>query len=595
MPASAIDTAACPIETEILASGAALPDAAVPVEIEVSAFVDRIPSARIRIAGTTPEGLPTEVSDGSLLVPGTEIEIKAGRQGTKASLFKGIVVRHGIRMGRDGTAVLDIECRHKAVKMTVVRKSENHKEKSDADVIKALVAAYGLSVSVDDTSGQHETLVQQLCSDWDFLVARAEANGLLVLCQGDSVKVTAPALSEEAVLTLTYGKDLLEYEARLESHTQLAGAKGVAWDLAKQDVSVQEASPGTTTGQGNLDSAALAKICGGAKPELGACAFSSDLAASGWAKAVLVKAGLARIRGRATFPGNALPVPGSLVELAEVGARFNGKAFVGGVRHDLRLGEWTTEVEIGMAPQWHAAEEDVSAPRAFALAAASGGLQIGKVMKIDADPKSMYRIQVKLPLMRAQTEGIWARMAHPVASNGFGCAFLPEVDDEVVVGFFDEDPSAPVVLGFLYSGKNKPALEPAADNNVKSFTSRSKITLSFDDDKKILTVETPGKNQVVLSDEGKSVLLKDQNGNQVKLSDAGITIDSAKDIVIKAAGKLSLKSTGNLESESSADLKGKGLNVAFEGQVGLTAKGSATAELSAGGQTTVKGAMVMIN
>jgi hypothetical protein len=37
------------------------------------------------------------------------------------------------------------------------------------------------------------------------------------------------------------------------------------------------------------------------------------------------------------------------------------------------------------------------------------------------------------------------------------------------------------------------------------------------------------------------------------------------------------------------------LNVQATAQVGLTAKGTASAELSASGQTTVKGAMVMIN
>ena len=42
-------------------------------------------------------------------------------------------------------------------------------------------------------------------------------------------------------------------------------------------------------------------------------------------------------------------------------------------------------------------------------------------------------------------------------------------------------------------------------------------------------------------------------------------------------------------------MKTAGLNVNCEAQVGFVAKGTATAEVSAAGQTTVKGAMVMIN
>jgi hypothetical protein len=44
-----------------------------------------------------------------------------------------------------------------------------------------------------------------------------------------------------------------------------------------------------------------------------------------------------------------------------------------------------------------------------------------------------------------------------------------------------------------------------------------------------------------------------------------------------------------------ADVKVSGLNVTHTAQVGFSAKGSATAELSASGQTTVRGALVMIN
>jgi hypothetical protein len=39
----------------------------------------------------------------------------------------------------------------------------------------------------------------------------------------------------------------------------------------------------------------------------------------------------------------------------------------------------------------------------------------------------------------------------------------------------------------------------------------------------------------------------------------------------------------------------EGLNITNTAKVGFTAKGSASAEISASGQTIVKGAMVMIN
>jgi hypothetical protein len=50
-----------------------------------------------------------------------------------------------------------------------------------------------------------------------------------------------------------------------------------------------------------------------------------------------------------------------------------------------------------------------------------------------------------------------------------------------------------------------------------------------------------------------------------------------------------------LPLKSTTDLKAEGLNVELKAKMGLKAQGSATAEISASGTTTVKGAMVMIN
>ncbi len=108
--------------------------------------------------------------------------------------------------------------------------------------------------------------------------------------------------------------------------------------------------------------------------------------------------------------------------------------------------------------------------------------------------------------------------------------------------------------------------------------------------------ETPGANSITISDEDKSILIKDQNGNSIKMSSSGIDLDSAKDINLTSKGNISIKATSKVSVEASGgDVEMKGLNIKNTAQVGFTAKGNATAEISASGQTTVKGAMVMIN
>ena len=217
------------------------------------------------------------------------------------------------------------------------------------------------------------------------------------------------------------------------------------------------------------------------------------------------------------------------------------------------------------------------------------------VKKLNEDPEAENKIQVSIPLLQAEKDGVWARLANYYASDGFGEFFIPEIGDEVVLGYLNQDPSHPVILGSLYSSKRKPPYELTAENYTKAIVTRSKLRVIFDDEKKIVTIITPASNKIVVNDDTKTILLQDETGNKVQLSPDGILLDSPKDITVNAKGKIAVSAVGEISITAQADVKVAGLNVSNTAQVGFTAKGSATAELSASGQTTVKGALVMIN
>ena len=143
--------------------------------------------------------------------------------------------------------------------------------------------------------------------------------------------------------------------------------------------------------------------------------------------------------------------------------------------------------------------------------------------------------------------------------------------------------------------KKNPPYPLTADNFIMAIVTKSELKIEFDDDKKVITIITPGENKIVISDEDKSILITDQSDNKFELSDSGIVMDSPKDISFSAKGKISLDAMGEISISSKADLKAAGMNIEHNANVGLTSKGGASAELSAGGNTTVKGAMVMIN
>ena len=113
--------------------------------------------------------------------------------------------------------------------------------------------------------------------------------------------------------------------------------------------------------------------------------------------------------------------------------------------------------------------------------------------------------------------------------------------------------------------------------------------------KKMVKISTPGKNTVEISDDDKHIKLTDQNKNEIVMNSSGISLSSAKDITLKAKGAITMDATSKFSATAKQDVSLEGLNVNMQAKVSAAVKGNAKAELSASGQTTVKGGMVMIN
>jgi Rhs element Vgr protein len=584
------------VSVVILSGGSAIPTSIELISIDIQLSVNRINTVLIHFNDGDMPDAEFPVSDTDIFKPGNDIKIQLGYEQEMVDIFSGVVIRHSIKINSNNAAQLVIECKDKAIAMTAGRKNANYIDKKDSDIITQLIGnCAGLGSDVTATALTHKELVQFYCSDWDFLLARAEANGLLVTLDAGKVSVKAPETSAAPVLTVTYGIDLIDFHADLDARAQFKSVASIGWDLATQQIQQQQAAPETLTGQGNLDSATLANVLGLASFRLQSTAPLDSGFLTTWAKAQQLKSGLARIRGHVTFQGSALVKPGTVIELKGVGARFNGNVFVSAVNHQVSDGNWHTRVDFGMSPAWFTEAAETMAPPASGLTSGVSGLHVGVVKKLDADPESQYRVQVSIPEMSAETDAFWARLTNFYSSNSFGAFFIPEIGDEVVLGFFNDDPSHPVILGSLYSSKNVPPYSLEAANNTKAIVTRTKMKVEFDEEKKIITIITPGTNKIVISDEGKSILLQDQNNNKVTLDSAGITLDSPKDITLKATGKIVLNASQNIEATAQMDIKQTGLNITSTANVGFTAKGSATAEVSAAGTTTIKGAMVLIN
>ena len=340
----------------------------------------------------------------------------------------------------------------------------------------------------------------------------------------------------------------------MDARTQWKSVEAKAWDYSNQRLFESESSSASVSEAGNISGSTLADSIW---TKSGDNAF--ELRHSGqiltteleqWAKAAMLKSRMAKICGRAKFIGFSDLKPGQLIDVQGVGDRFNGTLYVSGVRHDLAHGDWYTHAQFGIRPEWFARSEEILDMPAGGLLPGVYGLQVGKVVQLQEDPNGEHRILVRIPVLDNNARGVWSRVATLDAGDNRGSFFRPEIDDEVIVGFLNDDPRDPVVLGMLHSSA-KPAPITAQDvNHEKAFVTRSDMRIHFHDETKTITISTPAPNTIKLDEESKSITITDQNNNKVKLEPGGITIDSPKDIKIKAGGKIEIEATTDLSMKA---------------------------------------------
>jgi len=572
---------------DIIADGQAIDPAIEVMSISIIKEVNKIPSAKIVIRDGDPAKGTFVESQKDTFLPGKKIQIKIGLDRKNTTLFKGIIIRHSIKITQDGTANLFIECKDESVRLTIGRRNQYYEESKDSEIIDTIIGRYsGISKDVETTSLKHREMVQHHCTDWDFILSRAEVNGRIIVVDDGKITVSKPDTKAEPAIRLAYGASLLEFEAEMDARTQWASVEAKSWDYSAQSLFNISSDSAKVTEPGNVSGSTLAEVINLPKFEIRHSGHVIEEELKEWADATMLKSRLAKICGRAKFTGFPDVKPGQTVDFQGLGSRFNGKAFVSAVRHDVAGGDWDTQVQLGMQPEWFSQSSDIMDTASAGLLPGIEGLQIGKVVQLQNDPEGEDRILVRLPIIDAAAQGIWCRVACLDAGSNRGSFFRPEIDDEVIVGFVNCDPRDAVVLGMLNSSA-KPAPISAQDvNHEKGFTTREGMRIHFHDQTKTITIDTPAGNVIKLDEASTSISITDQNGNKMKMSPTGIDLESAFNINIKAGVNLSL-SAGAALSISAAQL-----SVSATGPLELS---GGTAKLSGSGIAEISGGLVKIN
>ena len=145
---------------------------------------------------------------------------------------------------------------------------------------------------------------------------------------------------------------------------------------------------------------------------------------------------------------------------------------------------------------------------------------------------------------------------------------LPQVDEEVIIGFEHGDTRRPIVLGSLFNGKDKPG-DDLLQNSDGSFALLS--------------------NEKIHQHSKKDFEIK---------SDQNMTVEIKQDETHKISGNYTNEATGNgklkaqqYTIEAGSSMTVKGVSVTVEASASLTLKG-ATVDIQGSGPVNIKGAII---
>ncbi|MGM1061246.1 VgrG-related protein [Saccharothrix sp. Mg75] len=538
------------------------------------------------------------------------LKVQSSDPGAPTPLFTGEVTAVGVEFDAHGTFT-EVRGYDLAHRLFRGRRVVSYPNMTVADVVRKVAQRANIPVGqVDDVKGfgrPHTQLSQDGVSDWEFLARLAALVGAQIAVPDGKLEFQLPekpagapgknAKAKQNPLVLEMHRTLLSLRAAVTAAEQVPEVEVRGWDAENKEAVVATRPPvALGTEVTGVDPVAL----GG---RFGAPRFLANGPHRTQAEANAVAQGLATQLGGACAElagvarGNPALRAGTAVALTNIGEPFSGKYTLTSTRH-------LFAEQVGYQTEFTVSGRQERSLYGLANGGPTGAPARGLVPAVVSDvrdPARTGRVKVTFPWLSPDFTSGWARTVHGGAGNGYGELVLPEVGDEVLVGFEHGDFDAPYVLGGLYNGKDAPPTltkEPVDGNSgrvvTRAFVSREHHKVEFVEDEGIVVSSGDGrfvvkldqKNQVIEVTSGKAVVIRAQDGvtidsgaGPLELKGQRITATARTDVAIEAGARLTASGQAGVKVE------GATVSVAGQGQ----------AELTASGPVTVRGALVRIN
>ncbi|SOD70947.1 uncharacterized protein involved in type VI secretion and phage assembly [Jatrophihabitans sp. GAS493] len=538
-----------------------------------------------------------ELATQRLFSLGSTVTLAAG---DRTELMRGVVTGTGIESGSSGVPHLSVVVHEATFRMTRNSQSRSFAQVKYSDIVSKLASEHGLQADVASSPGLVPYLLQS-GSDFDFLNAVVERAGFVWWMHEGTLLAKPRGTSSGSLVTTTMGEDLLEYSV---SATALRPNKVVVggWDARnQQDLVGSEAETATTfvPDATIFDGYKSSKSLGDAVFTTAGPTPADGTEATLQARSIMNELAASALVARGTCHGSALLRPSVTITLANAGPA-SGSYLLTRIEHRYDSRGFETRFTAGGYQPATLLDTLGGGRRSDGGGLSFAHLTVGIVTDVN-DPDKMGSVKIRFNSMGAGVDvgSSWARLMTVGAGANRGVVFQPEINDEVLVAFEDGDTRRPVVLGGLFSAK-KPLPNWAVEGSAVSarrITSRDGHFIEFSDGSdpatKHLKMELKSGHLIRLGDDKFDIAVSAGKPVAIKAGESTFVIDAQGDVTITA-------NNINLKAKQKVNIEGLEVNVKAQVKasvqgVQVEVKGSGTAEVSASGPLTLKGAMVAIN
>jgi uncharacterized protein involved in type VI secretion and phage assembly len=478
------------------------------------------------------------------LAIGTKVELLLAGQDdtTLTSMFKGMIVSaepdfsHGATLvfrAYDGSHLL-----HQS------KNAATYQNMTASDIARKVGSRAGYDEGQIDSSPVTFDFVQQNNeTDWEFLwkLAGRIDYEVLVLDHKLTFRKAGPPPGTQPI-PLKWGETLLSFKPRVTAVQQVDSVTVRARDAAQANSFISNTQVSEPQSVIGISRAQAASALNGGEYVVADRPVLSQAEADALATSVANHVAAGYLEAEGVALGNVSMAAGSIVKVDGIGTTYGGTYVVSSVVHVFQSasGYKTHFTTSGRSAR---SLVDLATPKS--KRGWGNSVVIGLVTN-NNDPQKMGRVRVKYPALGEDLESTWARLLAPNAGTSRGLMMMPQVGDEVVIGFEHDDVHQPYILGSVWNGQSTPGddLVQTSDGSF-SLQSDQKIVMHSKD---VITIKTD--KDFTLETTGK-IDLKSQDTTTIEPSQ-DLTVNGSQGITIKGGTTVSIEGTQSLEIKCGA-------------------------------------------